>query len=114
MHLLLRNPVVLAIYDYYFFFQVDANKKYTCILCQEDDEQNDCSSTLVFTTFIVNSTVLSQVHPIDPNMTGKFVSRAILPSNLKCGPVITSCGHVMHAKCYQTMFENLVKQQQEE
>ena len=33
---------------------------------------------------------------------------------LKCGPVITSCGHVMHAKCYQTMFENLVKQQQEE
>ena len=83
-------------------------------MCQEDEEQNDSSSTLVFATYIVNSTVLSQVSPIDPNMTGKFVSQAILPSNLKCGPAVTSCGHVMHAKCYQTMFDNLVKQQQEE
>ena len=59
-------------------FQVDANKKYTCILCQEDREQNDTSSTLVYATYIVNSTVLSQVHPIDPNMTGKFVSQVTI------------------------------------
>ena len=27
---------------------------------------------------------------------------------------VTTCGHVMHAKCYQTMFDNLVKQHRQE
>lgn len=83
--------------------------KHTCILCQEED-----SDPLVFATYIVNSTVLSRVEPIDPNLTGKCVSVGVLPSNLRCGPSVTSCGHVMHAKCYRTMFDNLVKQQQDE
>ena len=61
--------------------------------------------------FSVNSTVLSQEHPIDPDANLRPVNPAILPRTLKCGPVITTCGHVMHAKCYQTMFDNLVKQQ---
>ena len=89
------------------------NKIHTCILCQEDGDTEDSSNTLVFTTYIVNSTVLSQIHPIDPDLAGKHVSQGFLPSNLKCGPTVTSCGHVMHAKCYQTMFDNLVKQVEE-
>ena len=54
---------------------------------------------------------MSQVHPIDPDLRAKQVSAGILPRTLKCGPIVTTCGHVMHAKCYQTMFDNLVKQQ---
>ena len=58
--------------------------------------------------------MLSQEQPIDPDVTLKPVNPAILPRTLKCGPAVTTCGHVMHAKCYQTMFDNLVKQQIEE
>ena len=61
--------------------------------------------------FLVNTSVMSQVHPIDPDLRAKQVSAGILPRTLKCGPIVTTCGHVMHAKCYQTMFDNLVKQQ---
>lgn len=85
---------------------------HTCILCQEDQTKDD--STMVFATYVINTTVLSQVHPIDPDLSNKFVSNGMLPRNLLCGPVVTSCGHVMHAKCYQTMFDNLVKQHREE
>ena len=90
-----------------------ANKDHTCILCQEDDQTRE-GNTMVFATYVVNSTVLSQVHPIDPDLTNKSVSNGFLPRNLKCGPVVTSCGHAMHAKCYQSMFDNLVKQHREE
>ena len=85
---------------------------HTCILCQEDQSKDN--STMVFATFVINSTVLSQVHPIDPELSNKSVSNGFLPRNLLCGPVVTSCGHVMHAKCYQSMFDNLVKQHREE
>ena len=80
----------------------------TCVLCRQD--QNEDDSTMVYATYVINSTVLSQVHPIDPDLSNKFISNGMLPRNLLCGPVVTSCGHVMHAKCYQTMFDNLVKQ----
>lgn len=30
---------------------------------------------------------------------------------LDCGPAITSCGHAMHAKCYQNFVDNLVKKE---
>ena len=81
---------------------------------------------------------MSQVHPIDPDGTGQAICPGILPRTLKCGPTgiiiisnffkrlfkffllkfefslffftVTTCGHVMHSKCYQTMFDNLVKQ----
>ena len=92
---------------------VDCSKSHTCILCQEDNDDINSSSsgnTLVFATYVVKSTVLSQIHPVDPNLANKSVSHGILPRHLKCGPTVTSCGHVMHAKCYQTMFDNLVKQ----
>ena len=88
-------------------------KTHTCILCQEDDTTRD-GNTMVFATYVVNSTVLSQVHPIDPDLSNKSVTNGFLPRTLLCGPVVTSCGHVMHAKCYQTMFDNLVKQHREE
>ena len=87
-------------------------KSYTCILCQEDEQSDE--NTLVYATYLVKSTVLSQIHPVDPNLANKSISHGILPRDLKCGPTVTSCGHVMHAKCYQTMFDNLVKHQQEE
>lgn len=90
--------------------------KFTCILCQEDCCTADGSSedTLVFATYVVNSCVLSRLSPIDPHLTGRFVFGGVLPCSLKCGPTVTSCGHVMHEKCYRTMFENLSKQHQDE
>ena len=35
-----------------------------------------------------------------------------LKPTLSCGPVITSCGHAMHVKCYQNLFDNLVRSEQ--
>ncbi len=50
---------------------------------------------------------------VDPDLTNRAVSSDLLPVDLKCGPVVTSCGHVMHSSCYQKFFDNLVRNYRE-
>uniref|UniRef100_A0A3Q2ZQ14 E3 ubiquitin-protein ligase n=1 Tax=Kryptolebias marmoratus TaxID=37003 RepID=A0A3Q2ZQ14_KRYMA len=63
----------------------------TCILCQEEQEVLPQAPAMVLTACVQRSTVLTQ--PL------------IMPPELAVGTHTGSCGHVMHATCWQRYFE---------
>ncbi|XP_071354990.1 E3 ubiquitin-protein ligase UBR1 isoform X2 [Trachinotus anak] len=80
----------------------------TCILCQEEQEVVAQAPAMVLTACVQRSTVLTQCR-------GKILtSRAdesgtsyplLMPPELAVGTHTGSCGHVMHATCWQKYFE---------
>ena len=90
--------------------RADKSHHYTCILCQEESQVGG-AATMVLAAFITKSTVLSQElmsspepPKVDPHHLG--VTRV-------CGPHVSTCGHAMHAACYQKFFSSLEKKEQE-
>lgn len=78
--------------------------KYTCILCQEDQEVDPNSRPMVFSALVQMSTVLSKNrnrHLEDPDKYDPLFA----PSDLFSAPHTSTCGHVMHADCWQKYLE---------
>ncbi|KAJ4923804.1 hypothetical protein JOQ06_028059 [Pogonophryne albipinna] len=83
----------------------------TCILCQEEQEVRGQGRAMVLAAFVQRSTVLSKnrrrslpdpVH-YDP---------LFMHPDLSLGTHTASCGHIMHANCWQRYFEAVqVKEQ---
>uniref|UniRef100_A0A7N8X0Y5 E3 ubiquitin-protein ligase n=1 Tax=Mastacembelus armatus TaxID=205130 RepID=A0A7N8X0Y5_9TELE len=67
----------------------------TCILCQEEQEVVARGPAMVLTACVQRSTVLTQwtLYPL------------FMPPELTMGTHTGSCGHVMHATCWQKYFE---------
>uniref|UniRef100_A0A3B4B4B4 E3 ubiquitin-protein ligase n=1 Tax=Periophthalmus magnuspinnatus TaxID=409849 RepID=A0A3B4B4B4_9GOBI len=61
----------------------------TCILCQEEQEVTTHAPAMVLTACVQRSTVLTQCRPL------------FMPPELAVGTHTGSCGHVMHATCWQ-------------
>ncbi|KAL6265276.1 hypothetical protein P5V15_002056 [Pogonomyrmex californicus] len=78
-------------------------KMYTCILCQEDQTATETGSTMVLAAFVQQSTVLCQRH-------GDFQEPDPLYLSAKLGmsPYTSTCGHVMHARCWQDYVDNVL------
>lgn len=78
-------------------------KMYTCILCQEDQTVTETSSAMVLAAFVQQSTVLCQRH-------GDFQEPDPLYLSAKLGmsPHTSTCGHVMHARCWQDYVDNVL------
>ncbi|XP_043930148.1 E3 ubiquitin-protein ligase UBR1 [Protopterus annectens] len=76
----------------------------TCILCQEEQEVKINKPAMVLTACIQRSTVLTQnkgkVLPKTENFNPLFMN-----ADLSWGTHTGSCGHVMHAACWQKYFE---------
>ncbi|XP_051578839.1 E3 ubiquitin-protein ligase UBR1 isoform X1 [Myxocyprinus asiaticus] len=76
----------------------------TCILCQEEQEVQAWAPAMVLTACVQRSTVLTQCR-------GKTLSAKenhypmFMPPDLAVGTHTGSCGHVMHATCWQKYFE---------
>uniref|UniRef100_A0AAR2J1E2 E3 ubiquitin-protein ligase n=1 Tax=Pygocentrus nattereri TaxID=42514 RepID=A0AAR2J1E2_PYGNA len=76
----------------------------TCILCQEEQEVQAQAPAMVLTACVQRSTVLTQYR-------GKTLSTKegsyplFMPPDLAVGTHTGSCGHVMHATCWQKYFE---------
>uniref|UniRef100_A0A673YNG6 E3 ubiquitin-protein ligase n=1 Tax=Salmo trutta TaxID=8032 RepID=A0A673YNG6_SALTR len=76
----------------------------TCILCQEEQEVQARSPAMVLTACVQRSTVLTQCR-------GKTLANnetmypLFMPPDLAVGTHTGSCGHVMHATCWQKYFE---------
>nr|XP_056707151.1 E3 ubiquitin-protein ligase UBR1 [Euleptes europaea] len=74
----------------------------TCILCQEEQEVRLDSAAMVLSACVQRSTTLTQTRgkvldlPVDP---------LFMDIDLSCGIHTGSCGHVMHAACWQKYFE---------
>ncbi|XP_012250571.1 E3 ubiquitin-protein ligase UBR2 [Athalia rosae] len=75
---------------------------YTCILCQEDQPITFARPAMVLAAFVQQSTVLCQdrANTDEPNAL-------YLSAKLGAAPHTSTCGHVMHAQCWQKYFENV-------
>jgi E3 ubiquitin-protein ligase UBR2 len=86
---------------------------FTCILCQDEEELTAQGKALVMAAFLQKSTVLSNRRQQSLIGFGGGKSNAIeaslplLPSDLHCCTHTSSCGHVMHASCWKTYFEDV-------
>uniref|UniRef100_A0A8C9SYM4 E3 ubiquitin-protein ligase n=1 Tax=Scleropages formosus TaxID=113540 RepID=A0A8C9SYM4_SCLFO len=71
----------------------------TCILCQEEQEVKARAPAMVLTACVQRSTVLTQCR-------GKETYNPLfMHPDLAVGTHTGSCGHVMHASCWQKYFE---------
>ncbi|CAH1791627.1 unnamed protein product [Owenia fusiformis] len=86
---------------------VTGNNRVTCILCQEEQDVTATDKSMVLTAFIQQSTVLSKSR-------GKVVQNPetydplFMSSDVFWGTHIGSCGHTMHADCWQRYFDSIV------
>ncbi|KAM9466613.1 E3 ubiquitin-protein ligase UBR1 [Clarias gariepinus] len=76
----------------------------TCILCQEEQEVQAHAAAMVLTACVQRSTVLTQCRGknLSPNESSYPL---FMPPDLAVGIHTGSCGHVMHATCWQKYFE---------
>uniref|UniRef100_A0A4W6FB94 E3 ubiquitin-protein ligase n=1 Tax=Lates calcarifer TaxID=8187 RepID=A0A4W6FB94_LATCA len=80
----------------------------TCILCQEEQEVVAQAPAMVLTACVQRSTVLTQCRGKIPTnrADGSGTSYPLfMPPELAVGTHTGSCGHVMHATCWQKYFE---------
>ncbi|KAM4903690.1 E3 ubiquitin-protein ligase UBR2 isoform 2-T2 [Sylvia borin] len=82
-----------------------------CILCQEEQEVKVDSRAMVLAAFIQRSTVLSKNrNKITPDPE-KYDPLFMHP-DLSCGTHTGSCGHIMHAQCWQRYFDAVQAKEQ--
>ncbi|XP_052273758.1 E3 ubiquitin-protein ligase UBR2-like isoform X2 [Dreissena polymorpha] len=79
----------------------------TCILCQEEQEITLTSKAIVLTAFVQKSTVLS-LHHGNALLNGDLFDPLFMRSDLPTGTHTSSCGHMMHAGCWQSFFDNIL------
>uniref|UniRef100_A0A182FB21 E3 ubiquitin-protein ligase n=1 Tax=Anopheles albimanus TaxID=7167 RepID=A0A182FB21_ANOAL len=78
--------------------------QHTCILCSEDSILEARSTNcLVYAAFVQPSSVLSRYQHVNEEGKLEYIEADIHPS-----PHITTCGHVMHANCFEKYFSNEV------
>ncbi|CAJ1073672.1 E3 ubiquitin-protein ligase UBR1 [Xyrichtys novacula] len=78
----------------------------TCILCQEEQEVAAQAQAMVLTACVQRSTVLTQCRGKKLICIGDGTAYPLfMPPELAVGTHTGSCGHVMHATCWQKYFE---------
>ncbi|XP_051941847.1 E3 ubiquitin-protein ligase UBR1 isoform X3 [Hippocampus zosterae] len=80
----------------------------TCILCQEEQEVASQAPAMVLTACVQRSTVLTQCRGKMPTSSADETATlypTFMPPDLAVGTHTGSCGHVMHATCWQKYFE---------
>ncbi|TWW72120.1 E3 ubiquitin-protein ligase UBR1 [Takifugu flavidus] len=79
----------------------------TCILCQEEQEVGAKAQAMVLTACVQRSTVLTQCRGKIPVSSADGVGPypLFMSPYLALGTHTGSCGHVMHATCWQKYFE---------
>ncbi|KAM9356224.1 E3 ubiquitin-protein ligase UBR1 isoform 2-T2 [Pholidichthys leucotaenia] len=92
-------------------------KVLTCILCQEEQVVSAQAPAMVLTACVQRSTVLTQCRgkmPTDKADGTGGTYPLFMPPDITVGTHTGSCGHVMHATCWQKYFEavqNTTRQQ---
>jgi len=82
---------------------------YTCIVCQEEHRQTGEEPAIVLAAFIQRSTVLRWAN--DQAATEELLPDtwpALVDGGRRIGTHISTCGHVMHFKCWQQHFDSLL------
>uniref|UniRef100_A0A669C038 E3 ubiquitin-protein ligase n=1 Tax=Oreochromis niloticus TaxID=8128 RepID=A0A669C038_ORENI len=76
----------------------------TCILCQEEQEVMAQAPAMGLAACVQRSTVLTQCRGKIPSRPGTSYP-LFMPPDLNVGTHTGSCGHVMHATCWQKYYE---------
>jgi len=89
-------------------------KRYQCIYCQEEGKVGS-GPAMVMAAHLQKSTVLSHRPSWDGSapLTAPQVSPHHLAATRDCGPHISTCGHAMHASCYQKFFDAQVSKERD-
>ena len=91
--------------------------RYVCILCQEESSlfssSKDEADALIMAAHVQKTAVLSGDTNFYHAKRGKCTDQEFLPLDLGCGPLTSSCGHAMHASCYQKFFDSLIEKERE-
>ncbi|KAL1785370.1 E3 ubiquitin-protein ligase UBR1 [Sigmodon hispidus] len=77
----------------------------TCILCQEEQEVKLESNAMVLSACVQKSTALTQHRGKPTDLSGETLDPLFMDPDLAHGTYTGSCGHVMHAVCWQKYFE---------
>ncbi|NWW52120.1 UBR1 ligase, partial [Pedionomus torquatus] len=77
----------------------------TCILCQEEQEVKLENAAMVLSVCVQKSTALTQNRSRILELSGDTLDPLFMHPDLPCGTHTGSCGHVMHAACWQKYFE---------
>ncbi|XP_062973720.1 E3 ubiquitin-protein ligase UBR1 isoform X2 [Elgaria multicarinata webbii] len=77
----------------------------TCILCQEEQEVRLECAAMVLSACVQKSTALTQHRGKMLELSGDKIDPLFMDPDLSCGTHTGSCGHVMHASCWQKYFE---------
>ncbi|KAK4886967.1 hypothetical protein RN001_003238 [Aquatica leii] len=86
--------------------KITTEKTYTCILCQETQKLTLDGPVLVLAGFVQQATVLC-VNRVETD--GTYSDDPLyLNSNRGPAPHTSTCGHVMHAVCWQKYFDNVM------
>jgi E3 ubiquitin-protein ligase UBR2 len=91
----------------------EPKKRFYCILCKEDDEINLNSLPMVLCCYVTSSKVLKTRNNLkredDLKTPDEFdlFDPLFLKNTLNYGITTTSCGHVMHASCWQKHVETV-------
>lgn len=84
---------------------------YTCILCHQEDSvgsgEGPTGRPMVLGALIQRSTVLSRNRALRVEQPENH-DPLILPADLHWGVHTSSCGHAMHAQCWQKYFEDVL------
>ncbi|XP_062910214.1 E3 ubiquitin-protein ligase UBR1 isoform X1 [Mobula hypostoma] len=79
----------------------------TCILCQEEQEVKTDEMAMVLAACVQRSTALTKHRCRIITSIGDNYDPIIMHPDLGCGTHIGSCGHVMHATCWQKCFGSM-------
>ncbi|KAM5262884.1 E3 ubiquitin-protein ligase UBR2 [Ctenodactylus gundi] len=82
-----------------------------CILCQEEQEVKVENKAMVLAAFVQRSTVLSKNRSKLIQDPEKYDPLFMHP-DLSCGTHTGSCGHIMHAHCWQRYFDSVQAKEQ--
>ncbi|KYO28439.1 hypothetical protein Y1Q_0016017 [Alligator mississippiensis] len=77
----------------------------TCILCQEEQEVRLENTAMVLSACVQKSTALTQYRGKTLEDSDGMLDPLFMHPDLSCGTYTGSCGHVMHAACWQKYFE---------
>ncbi|KAK2500010.1 hypothetical protein MC885_010340 [Smutsia gigantea] len=77
----------------------------TCILCQEEQEVKIENNAMVLSACVQKSTALTQHRGKPIELSGETLDPLFMDPDLAYGTYTGSCGHVMHAVCWQKYFE---------
>ncbi|XP_063299948.1 E3 ubiquitin-protein ligase UBR2 isoform X2 [Pelobates fuscus] len=89
----------------------EERQRVICILCQEEQEYKVDNKAMVLAAFIQRSTVFSKNRSkiIDNPET---YDPLFMHPDLACGTHTGSCGHIMHADCWQRYFDAVQAKEQ--